>query len=253
MHLVFIPAGEFMMGSPEGEPGRLAARERLHQVTLTKPYYMGKYAVTVGDFAQFVKSEKYITDAERRGHGSICDRRAWQTKADASWKNPYLRQTIDHPVVLVSWHDTQQFLKWLNGQGDRFQLPTEARWEYACRAGTKTRSYFGDDPGHRLAPSYAWCTENSGGTTHPVGKKRPNAWNLYDMLGNAQTWTANWYGSYPATDEVDPTGPGGGADRVQRGGFFACEARYLRAAIRGINKPSCAHTHTGFRVVVSLD
>jgi len=213
---------------------------------------MGKYPVTVGEFGLFVKSERYVTDAERKGHGWVWAGNGAEPKADASWKNSYLRQTPDHPVVLVSWHDAQRFLKWLDGQGDRFQFPTEAQWEYAYRAGTETRFYFGDDPDYRLAPSYAWYEENSGGTTHPVGRKKPNAWSLYDMVGNTKVWVADWYGPYAAVDQVDPTGPRTGADRVRRGGCFMHPPNSLRATLRTINKPSCASFHTGFRVALTI-
>jgi len=213
---------------------------------------MGKYPVTVGEFGLFVKSERYVTDAERKGHGWVWVGNGAEPKADANWKNSYLRQTPDHPVVLVSWHDAQRFLKWLDGQGDRFQLPAEAQWEYACRAGTGTRFYFGDDPDYRDAPSYAWYEENSGGTTHPVGRKKPNAWNLYDMVGNTKVWVADWYGPYPAADQVDPTGPRTGAGRVRRGACFMNPAEGLRATLRTFNKPSSASFHTGFRVALTI-
>jgi len=256
MHLVFIPAGEFMMGSPAGEIGRdpkNAAREApQHRVRLTRPFYMGKYEVTVGQFADFARAQNYTTEAERRGHGRVWDGRAFQTKADASWKNPYFRQKSSNPVVLVTWNDAQAFLKWAGGEQERLSFPTEAQWEHACRAGTTSRFHFGDDPNYKLLSGYAWYRDNSGNATHPAGTRKPNQWHLYDMIGNAHEWTADWFGAYPNGEQVDPTGPQRGGERVQRGECYQAERQHLRAAKRGMGGPDRAHTYSGFRVALRV-
>ena len=271
MPLVYVPAGEFMMGSPEGEAGRNASRESpLHQVRLTRPFYLGKCEVTTGEFAHLVESQGYQSEAERRGHGRVWNGERCVNKPDASWTNPYYEQTARHPVVLVSWNDAQAFLKWLgspsspasasgpvagaerDGSAAEFRLPTEAQWEFACRSGTSTRYSFGDDPEGVLLPDYAWFGTNAGGAPHPVGKKKPNGWGLHDMLGNVGEWTASWFGRYPSVREVDPVGPKSGADKVQRGGCYYGPGNSVRPASRGINQPFRAHTHCGFRVALSV-
>ena len=155
--------------------------------------------------------------------------------------------------MLVTWNDAQEFLKWAGGEQGRLSFPTEAQWEYACRAGTTSRFHFGDDANYKLLPDHAWYRDNSENATHPVGTRKPSPWNLYDMIGNAHEWAADWYGAYPNGEQVDPTGPERGGERVQRGECYQAERQHLRAAKRGMGSPDSAHTYSGFRVVVSLD
>ena len=273
MHLVFIPDGAFLMGAT-GNGGQYTSRERpQHVVRITEPFYMGKYEVTTGEFARFAEDANYTTEAERRGQGHLRIGERWVWTAGANWKNPNFPQTAAHPVVLVSWNDAQEFVKWLSEgvrssppQGARGEargkpaeadyyklaLPTEAQWEYTCRAGTETPQYFDPDPSPEEFDRHVWSVLNSGERTNPVGKKRPNAWGLYDMLGNATEWTANWYGQYPPGAQTDPTGPPRGADRVVRGGNWLCKNELLRATLRGIEKPRYCGSHLGFRVALAV-
>ncbi|NLF16763.1 MAG: formylglycine-generating enzyme family protein, partial [Lentisphaerae bacterium] len=212
--MVYIPAGSFTMGSPETEAGR-RSDERQHGVTLTRGFYMGQCEVTQGQWERVMGSNP----SKFKGAG------------------------LDAPVEMVSWDDCQAFCRKL---GEGFRLPTEAEWEYACRAGTATALYTGSLTilGKCNAPDLdpiAWYSGNSGVTyaggtdtsgwaekqyphdragTHPVGKKQPNPWGLYDMVGNVWERCQDWYGVYPSGAVKDPAGPREGAFRVIRGGSY---------------------------------
>ncbi|MGO9111996.1 MAG: formylglycine-generating enzyme family protein [Thermoguttaceae bacterium] len=231
LELVLIPAGEFLMGSPEemikeelkahGDEdyqGHLREEEPQHYVRITKPFYLGKYLVT---------------------------KQQWQA---IMGNTPSQGKGPRNPVENVSWNDCQKFVEKLNaklGKGveehllpaeAKFKLPTEAHWEYACRAGSTTRYHFGDRA-DKLG-EYAWYRSNSGGKTHPVGLKKPNAWGLYDMYGNIYEWCADWCGAYDASSPADdPTGPATGSYRVNRGGGYFRVAERCRSAYRGSTTP----------------
>ena len=132
-----------------------------------------------------------------------------------------------------------------------YRLPTEAEWEYACRAGTSTRFSYGDDPGYTNLTQYAWFDVNSGGTTHPVGQKLPNAWGLYDMLGNVAEACQDWYGPFPGGIALDPQGPATGSARVGHGGLWLRPASYCRSAWRNGASPDFLGDGGGFRVVLA--
>jgi len=155
--------------------------------------------------------------------------------------NPSHFKGSSRPVESVSWEDVRQFLSALNEKKDgyRYRLPTEAEWEYAARAGA-TGGYAEN------LDAVAWYQANAGGETHPVGQKKPNAWGLYDMLGNVWEWCADWYGAYPATLVIDPSGPSQGTERVVRGGSWVSVARYLSATSRYGGAPGRPYI-TGFR------
>ena len=167
-----------------------------------------------------------------------------------TWQRPGFEQADDHPVVCVSWNDARAFCAWLSAkEGKQYALPTEAQWEYACRAGSGTKFYFGDDD--RELALYAWCKLNSGFGTHPVGQKKPNAWGLFDMHGNVWQWTADWFADYDQkSPKADPPGPSGGGDRVLRGGTRHEPLTRCRAAQRMCNSPGFRDTYRGFRVVL---
>ena len=183
---------------------------------ITKPFYLGKYLVT---------------------------QEQWEA---VMGNNPSRFKGPKNPVETVSWDDCQQFLDKLNAKvgvrGGKFQLPTEAQWEYACRAGSTTTYCFGDDESG--LGEYAWYATNSGGRTHPVGEKKPNAWGLYDMHGNVWEWCQDWYdGSYYANSPTDdPTGPTTGSSRVFRGGSWRERARGCRSALRVASCPGTGTT-----------
>jgi len=213
--MVYIPPGTFVMGSPEGEPGR-EVDEMGHQVTLTRGFYMGVTQVTQGQW--------------KRVMGGNPSR--------------FKRRRLDYPLESVSWLEAQEFIEKLNrkqGKG-KYRLPTEAEWEYACRAGT-VGAYSGD------LDEMAWYDKNAAGKTHLVGRKRPNAWGLYDMHGNVYEWCEDWYGEYPSGKVKDPTGPASGSLRVARGGSWTSPGKSARSANRFSREPKLKDDILGFRLV----
>ena len=277
MEMVFIPAGEFKMGSGESAEATAAFFNKTygedlvqadwfkdehpqHRVRITKPFYLGTYHVTRGQFRQFVADTGYKTDAEKGekpgAYGWDPDKKAFGFNEKYSWRNAGFEQTDEHPVINVSWNDAVEFCKWLSKKESKtYRLPTEAEWEYACRAGTTTRYYSGDDP-ETLAkvgnvadaaakaqfPDWKFTIKANDGYvfTAPVGKFKPNAFGLYDMHGNAWQWCADWYGAeyYAKSPADDPTGPDTGDVRVLRGGSWGSGPDDARSAVRFWNWPS---------------
>ena len=233
LEMVKIKAGTFMMGSPEGELGR-KHDEQQHRVTLTKDYWLGKYEVTQGQ---------------------------WQAIMGG---NPsQFKNGDNYPVEKVSWYDAKKFCDKLNElytgkmpQGYRFDLPTEAQWEYACRAGTTTALYnnrnLTTENGYcRNLAELGWYSSNSDIRTHPVGQKQPNAWGLYDMYGNVWEWCNDWYGPYNSNGVViDPTGPAQGSAKIRRGGGFCNGAYHNRSAKRMTTNPELKYSYRGFRLAL---
>jgi formylglycine-generating enzyme required for sulfatase activity/poly(3-hydroxybutyrate) depolymerase len=255
MELRLIPPGRFLMGSPDSEVGRESHEGPQHDVVLTRPFYMAAHDVTVGQFKAFVRDTGYRTDAET--DGGVTGRRfadgTWRNDPLATWLRPSFEQTDDHPVVCVSWHDAHAFCYWLSEkEGRKYTLPTEAQWEYACRAGSPARFCFGDDDIE--LGEHAWYLANSTMTTHPVGQKKSNAWGLHDMHGLVWQWVADWYesGYYHRSCRDNPPGPDSGPISVRRGGSWLDDVKACRAAHRrGLpgNSRSNRTTHVGFRVV----
>ena len=195
-------------------------REDGTTITLTKGYYLQTTPVTQGQWKAVMGSNpSYFKDC-----GDDC------------------------PVENVSWDDVQEFLKKLSQkEGKTYRLPTEAEWEYACRAGTTTDYYFGKDAAD--LGDYAWYFGNSGNKTHPVGQKRPNDWGFYDMLGNVWEWCQDWYRYYSSESVVDPTGSSTGAYRVHRGGSWHDNARDCSSAVRYGTPPGDRFNDAGFRLI----
>jgi formylglycine-generating enzyme required for sulfatase activity len=224
MKLVLIPPGKFVMGSPDSEEGRKAEEGPQHEVTISKPFHMGVTEVTQAQYEAVMGTNP------------------------SNFKGP------TNPVETVSWNDAAEFCRRLSEKkGKTFRLPTEAEREYACRAGSKTRFSFGDSDS--ALGDYAWYKSNSGGKTHPVGQKKPNAWGLYDMHGNVTEWCADWRGSYSSSGpSMDPQGAGSGRYRVARGGsWYFGDPGEFRCADRNRNlEPAFRNSHLGFRVVVSV-
>jgi formylglycine-generating enzyme required for sulfatase activity len=216
MEMIYCAPGSFMMGSPEDEEDRFDD-ETQHKVTLTRGFWLGKYPVTQSQ---------------------------WKSVMGG---NPSNFEGDDNPVDSVSWDDCKKFIKKINSRsGFTARFPTEAEWEYACRAGTEG-AYSGagdlDDMG--------WYDENSDDETHPVGEKEPNAWGFYDMHGNVLEWCADWYGSYPTKAVTDPKGPSSGGNRVLRGGSWGILARGCRSAFRRSYGPVLGYDLFGFRLCCS--
>ncbi len=269
MKLTLIPSGTFMMGSGESEEettaffkknygmtflhaGFLTDEHPQHRVRITKSFYLGTYHVTRGQFQQFINDSGY---------------RKKLANGDKLGVSGSFTQTDDHPVVEVSWNDAVAFCEWLSKkEGKTYRLPTEAEWEYCCRAGTTTRFYSGDDPetlasvanvadatfeakfadvaffGIKASDGYAF--------TSPVGRFKPNAFGLYDMHGNAWQWCADWYDFYYYSKSPvrDPKGPDCGNARVRRGGSWFDWAALARSAVRSKDLPDSRDYCIGFRV-----
>jgi len=220
MKLVRIRPGKFVMGSPDSEQGHDPREGPQHEVIITKPFYMGVTEVTQAQYEAVMGT------------------------------NPSKFKGATNPVETVSWNDATEFCKKLSEKTRQAaRLPTEAEWEYACRAGIKTGFSFGDaDDG---LGDYAWYNANSGGTTHPVAKKKPNAWGLYDMHGNVWEWCADWCGDYPKGAVTDPQGPAAGTSRVLRGGGWGYVPTYCRAAYRDFSIPDFRSDVYGFRCAMT--
>ncbi len=260
IEFVWIPAGTFRMGSAAsseeisrrfgGEARFYGIEHPQHTVTLTKGYWLGRYPVLNEQWEPFIKATGYRTQAEREGWGLGYDRKIGHSNKTEglTWREPGYPIQPRQPVVMVSWDDAQAFLRWLSGKGDgAYRLPTEAEWEYACRAGTTTAFNFGDDVAR--VGDYAWIGANSGYTTHLAGQKRPNAWGLYDMHGNVWDWCQDWLGDYPSGAVLDPAGGTSGEIRVIRGGSWHSPAGYCRSAMRRYYSPDSRNISLGFRVV----
>ena len=269
MEFVLIPAGEFLMGSSDEEIKRLNEKEKRsvekypdyftregpqHRVGITKPFYLAKYETTVAQFRWFVDKTGYRTDAEKRGGACVSAAGKPQKVADAGWQNPYFEQGDQNPVACVSWNDATAFCKALvDSVAVEVALPTEAQWEYACRAGSTGQFCYGDDPEAKQLGEYAWYGSNSGRKTHPVGQKRPNQWGLYDMHGNVWEWCQDWYGDhYGSSVGSDPRGPSSGTDRVVRGGSWSFSDNLLRSAVRVRRSPGYAVNYIGLRCVLAV-
>jgi len=217
MKLKWLPPGNFQMGSNDVR----------HEVKLTKPFMLGVHEVTQEQYER-------VMDV-----------------------NPSAFKGSNNPVDNVSWDDAVEFCRKLSelpaekAAGRVYRLPTEAEWEYACRAETTTAYSFGDDDTE--LGEYAWLKQNSGDKTHPVGGKKPNAWGLYDMHGNVWEWCQDWYGEYPIGTVTDPTGATSGLSRVIRGGGCINNAKYCRSAYRYGFNPALRSLFNGrgFRVSLS--
>jgi formylglycine-generating enzyme required for sulfatase activity len=253
MKFVYISPGTFVMGSPINEKGR-DSDERQHRVTLTKGFYMQTTEVTVGQWRAFVQDTAFMTEAETEGRAWIYTGREWEKKKGYYWDNPGFYQSENHPVTCVSWNDAQAFVEWLrHKEGKAYRLPTEAEWEYACRAGSDRAFANGGitDPGCGHDPSLdniGWYCGNSGKKTHAVGHKKPNAWGLYDMHGNVWEWCQDWYGEYPSGHVTDPEGRSPRSYRVNRGGSWSGHVRYCRSAFRILSSPDQGNSGLGFRL-----
>ncbi|MDY6905829.1 MAG: SUMF1/EgtB/PvdO family nonheme iron enzyme [Thermodesulfobacteriota bacterium] len=254
MKFVWISPGTFTMGSPSSESGR-DGDEKQHKVTLTKGFYMQTTEVTIGQWRAFIRETGYRTEAETGGGAYIYTGKQWENKAGTFWDNPGFSQTESHPVTCVSWNDVQKYIDWLNRKDNKtYRLPTEAEWEYACRAGSTTAFANGGiqktdckyDPN---LDKMGWYCGNAGGKTHAVAQKQPNAWELYDMHGNVCEWCSDWYGDFPSGLVTDPDGSSSGSLRVIRGGSWDNIAQYCRSAIRSWDFPGYRDNYLGFRLV----
>lgn len=264
MQLAWVPAGEFVMGSTTTKEF-IDADERAHWVRISRPFYLGMHEVTVEQFRQFIEATGYKTDGER-GSAQSLGFSGSELQFDLgpyTWRNPGFPQSDNHPVVLVSWNDANEFCRWLSRQEKKtYRLPTEAEWEWACRAGTTTRFSCGNEEStlpevaniHTVQPKAdgsSICWGEGFLFTLPVGTFRPNPFRLYDMHGNVQEWCADWYEReyYAESPKTDPTGPSTGTQRAVRGGSYHVMPWHARAANRSGGTPSYRYHDLGFRVV----
>ena len=298
MKFVRVPAGEFTMGSdatPEdlaqGFPNFDLARLRkiddeapAHRVRISRDVYFGQHEVTLGQFRRFVERSGYMAESiadHTGGYGYNRDYDPDKTvRGDAfegrdpkySWTNPGFKQGDNEPVVNVSWNDAVAMAKWLSAQEARhYRLPTEAEWEYVCRAGTNTIFPNGDDPAGLPAiantfdadaavnwprwQDYALNAHDGYAFTAPVGHFAPNAFGVYDMLGNVWEWVSDWYGadSYSHSPRADPQGPASGSRYVRRGGAWHSWSLYTRCGFRNWNPPESRYTLLGIRLLFEAD
>lgn len=295
MQMQRIPAGEFVMGNA-ATPAELASlfpgyeRRRLeelvdeapaHRVRITRPFYMARHEVTVGQFRAFLLASGHVPESIADGSGGYGWRADYDpartARGDAfegrdprySWRNPGFAQGDEHPVVNVTWNDAQALAGWLSRmEGRHYRLPTEAEWEYACRAGTHGQYHGGDDPASlaRVAnvfdadaaprwprwAAFALPTHDGFAFTAPVGSFAPNAFGLFDMHGNVWEWTADWHDEhyYARSPQDDPPGPAEGSVKVRRGGSWHTWPLYARCAYRNWNSPGTRYTLVGIRLVM---
>ncbi|MDB4444460.1 formylglycine-generating enzyme family protein [bacterium] len=258
--MVYVEPGSFMMGSPKDEKARFDNKgiefdvESQQKVTITRRFHVQKTPVTVKNWRTFVEDTGYLTEAETEGAANVWTETGWKTINGAFWDNQNSDQSDLDPVTFITWNDTLAFLGWLNRKEKikGFQLPTEAEWEYACRAETTTRYFFGDDQS-RLR-EFTWYNEDSHGRTHPVAKLKPNSFGLYDIHGNVWEWCRDWYDRYQVKNVVNPEGPLSGTHKIFRGGGSAGDdtADWCRSAIRGGTYSNHTSSSVGFRLVCEV-
>jgi serine/threonine-protein kinase len=257
--MVLIPPGEFQMGSTDAQvAAALAAADEIkaneiikdriekverpqHKVAITKPFLMSATEVTIGQFKKFSASG-YVTEAEKAAQGGPNGKTYLSGVSD------------DLPATYITWNDAVAYCRWLSSQEkSTYRLPTEAEWEYACRAGTTTQYSFGDD--YNELPKYGWHKANAGGKSHPVGTLLTNDFGLFDMHGNLYEWCGDYYDEkrYSASTPNDPNGPSAGSQRVTRGGAWDYTASHCRSASRTANPPSTHYHSHGFRCVAEID
>ncbi len=265
--LVVIPAGSYTMGSPPGEAANTDDERPQHQVTLAKSFALGKTHVTRGQFAAFVTATGYQAGGSciTFESGKIEDRQG------RSWRNPGFQQTDEHPAICLNWNDAKAYVAWLSRKsGKTYSLPSEAAWEYGARAGTTTARYWGDSPDQACAyanvsdttrkaqvPGWTFEVHNCSdgyAYTSPVASFKPNAFGLYDMIGNAQEWVEDCahenYDSAPIDGSAWTDGEC--TSHVQRGGWSGGPPKGARSANRNWDVPAVRSGSLGFRVARML-
>jgi len=267
MKFVYIPSGEFVMGSPETESER-DPQETQHKVTLSRNFYCGVHEVTVGQFRKFVTAAGYRTEAERSGQGRSFNlaNGLFERALNATWRNTGFIQLDSHPVVVVSWNDAVAFCEWLSQkEGKTYRLPTEAEWEYCCRAGTQSAYQSGNDPEEvvkfgnvldataqrKLNKTGAVSSDDRFVFTAPIGTFRANSWGLFDMHGNVWEWCSDHRREYSTTPIANPIGStSDDAKRIIRGGSWHSHRSQCRSAARSSFNQDWRIAHVGFRVVL---
>ncbi|MEW6267217.1 MAG: formylglycine-generating enzyme family protein [Thermodesulfobacteriota bacterium] len=271
---VLIPPGTFTMGSRDsaeeivrrygGEAEWYMDEHPVHQVTISRPFYMQTTEVTVGQWREFIRATGYKTEAETGDGSFVWTGSEWEKQSGRYWVNPGFSQGDDHPVTCVSWNDVQAFVRWLNDKEKTsvYRLPTESEWEYAARAGSGSTWIWGESPNEacRYANvvdkasqrAYNWSPihecDDGYVNTAPVGRFQANAFGLHDITGNVWEWCQDWYGDYSSGLVTDPRGAPSGEKRVLRGGSWDNDPRGTRVANRTWDSPDFRCTLIGFRV-----
>ena len=255
---VDIPEGTFTMGSPENEVNRESAEDQF-QVTLSA-FKMSKYAITNEEYAIFLNTKSISSDGKYLAGAYPTQAVIYESSDSYDWGLHYtdgqwvpVEGYENHPVINVTWYGAAEFATYAGGR-----LPTEAEWEYACRAGTTTPFNTGEclsdeQANYNWKYPYSTCTNTITtfpATTQTVGSYAANAFGLYDMHGNVWEWCNDWHGTYPTTPQTDPTGALSGSRRERRGGSFSYVAMYSRSACRGANEPDFSSHYLGFRLVL---
>lgn len=281
MVFVLVPPGTFVMGSPPDEQDRNGS-EAPHQVTLTRPVYFGKYEVTRGQFQRFVEATNYTTDVEKNGGGHAHDAKAvWEHRPGTNWKRPGYAGAYEpqdsHAIVHVSHTDANAFCRWLDetsndiapsGFTGHYRLPTEAEWEWACRAGSGKRFWWGDDEDtsgqfanvgdrslrrvHPEWPRKIMPMDDKHAFVAPVGSYRANGFGLHDMLGNVWEFCSSRHGPYPKEAVTDQGDLGKQESYSVRGGGWSNFPADCRCAMRNSDPPHFGHSNLGFRVVMEV-
>lgn len=275
---VLVPPGQFLMGSPADEPGHVTTNydETQHPVRLTKAFYLARHETTVGQFRAFVERTKYVTDGERNDGGHAHDELAvWKHRAGTNWQRPGYAAPFkledNHPVVHVSHTDALAYCRWLNEIGVdsvRFALPTEAEWEWACRAGAATRFWWGDavDASGKMSnvgdaklrevhpkwPREVMPMNDGHAFPAPVGSYRANAFGLHDMLGNVWEFCSTRFGKSSTELTTDPGDLSPDRGFAVRGGGWSNTPQDVRCATRNADPPHFCHSNLGFRVAIKL-
>lgn len=224
MRFVGIPSGSFVMGSDSNEVFFQRDELPAHRVNISQAFWLGQFEVTQAQWQAVMGSNP-----------SVFHRGA---------------EAVQRPVEMVSWNDCLAFIKQLNAAGNgTFRLPTEAEWEYACRAGTSSLYPWGADLSLKPLQAHAWFNSRAEGKSQPTGTKKPNPWGLYDLHGNVWEWCQDWRGPYEAREQTDPQGPETGTQKVYRGGSWFNEPEALRSANRHGHPPDQRFTNAGLRLV----
>ena len=257
---VLINAGTYTMGSPNSEPRW--STEAQHQVTLTRNFHMSTYEITNEQYARFLNENQVGADGKMATSETYADEVLINaSNSQSGWLNCGVNYASgqwqpvsgkeNYPIIFVSWYGAYEYAKWIGGS-----LPTEAQWEYACRAGTTTICSFGTD--RSVLGDYAWYSENSAGSTHPVGEKLPNPWGLYDMYGNVDEWCLDVFVNFGTAPATDPLITSGATNRVSRGNAWdnavssSGKDVNFRSANRGQRAPNTINRAVGFRVVFNV-
>ncbi|OAI47224.1 hypothetical protein AYO44_09905 [Planctomycetaceae bacterium SCGC AG-212-F19] len=278
-----VPPGTFLMGAPDEEVGRSREYDDApqHQVTLTRAFYLSKHETTVGQFRRFVEATSYVTDVEKKGGGNAHDAKAvWEHRPGTQWRKPGFAGPFElkdeHPIVHVSWTDSKNFCAWLNtsfrrdpkGSAPAYDLPSEAQWEWTCRAGSGTRYWWGADEDttgkvincgdktlKKIQPEWPRTImpmDDGHAFLAPVGSYQANAFGLHDMLGNVWEFCADRYVVYGKDPVTDPVGNDEKRGYCVRGGGWSNEAKDCRCASRNADPPHFGHSNLGFRVALQL-